>query len=50
MLFLFFDIFLVKLFISPTVVLLSSGADDAVLNVLDPNAEGGSQSDSGISS
>jgi len=29
----------VKLFINPTVVLISSVADDAVLNVLDPNAE-----------
>jgi len=29
----------VKLFINPTVVLITSVADDAVLNVLDPNAE-----------
>jgi len=29
----------VKLFINPTVVLISSVADDEVLNTLDPNAE-----------
>jgi hypothetical protein len=30
---------LVKLFINPTVVLLSSAAEDDVLNLLDPNVE-----------
>ena len=40
----------VKLFINPTVVLISSVADDAVLNVLDPNAEArGSDGGSGTS-
>jgi hypothetical protein len=32
-------IVLVKLFINPTVVLLSSAAEDDVLNLLDPNVE-----------
>jgi len=40
----------VKLFINPTVVLISSVADDTVLNVLDPNAEArGSDGGSGMS-
>ena len=40
----------VKLFINPTVVLISSVADDTVLNVLDPNAEArGSDGGTGMS-
>lgn len=40
---------IVKLFIKPTVVLLSSTADDDVLNMLDPSADArGSERGSGV--